>query len=271
MPEGSGPAELGDLIRELARINSELLTRQRTAERTALDAEAGRREITEFVAMVAHDLAGPVQAIRGFAELLIDDPELNPLQRDHATRIERSAQFLGSLIGELSLGMAEEELELLPVDLRELLDSVAARHRLLSAARGMEIVVAGIPEDPAGTMVRGDVVKLERVLNNLVGNAVKFSPERTTVTLTCQQRAGSVVVSVSDQGPGIDPEHQQSVFGMFDRGPDPSGTPGFGLGLYISREIAVKHGGTLELESRPGEGATFRLSIPAAPVDPGAR
>jgi signal transduction histidine kinase len=110
--------------------------------------------------------------------------------------------------------------------------------------------------------VRGDGVRLRQVLANLIGNAVKYSPEGELVEVRATAVNGRVVIDVTDHGNGIAPADQRLVFEKFGRVSGTSAKPGTGLGLYIARAIAEAHGGQLEVTSAPGLGATFTLTLP---------
>jgi signal transduction histidine kinase len=112
--------------------------------------------------------------------------------------------------------------------------------------------------------VRGDVHRLRQVLSNLIDNAVKYSADGEDVVVRARAADGDVLVAVSDRGPGIPLEQQHLIFEKFGRAGIDGGSakPGSGLGLYISRAIVEAHGGSLDVESTPGRGATFTLSLP---------
>jgi signal transduction histidine kinase len=103
------------------------------------------------------------------------------------------------------------------------------------------------------------------VLDNLVGNAVKFSPVDGSVTVSLALHGDTVVISVSDEGPGIEPAEHEAVFEPFHRTAAAELVPGTGLGLSIARQIVERHGGTIGLRSEPGHGATFTVRLPALP------
>jgi signal transduction histidine kinase len=112
--------------------------------------------------------------------------------------------------------------------------------------------------------VRGDRERLRQVLTNLIDNAIKYSPAGDEVEVSVfPENARSVHITVSDRGPGIPDDQQRLIFEKFGRAEVPGGSkPGTGLGLYIARSFAEAHGGTVEVDSRPGEGARFTLSLP---------
>jgi signal transduction histidine kinase len=258
------------LLGELSRINSELVTSQRAAYSAAADV-AHRRELEkQYVGMLAHDLNNPLQIVLGYAEVLLADQDLSEAQRSGIERIQRSARLMMSLVTDLSetyeeaSGVTDERVR---VSLADLVQSVVGRHQILSAHKELRLVVdtSGSESDPC--TVRGDVVKIERVLNNLVGNAVKYSEPGGEIVVSLESSAGRVVTRVRDQGPGISEKGQQHIFDLFHREKETAGEPGVGLGLYISRQIAEQHGGTITVESALGEGSTFTFALPHDPGD----
>ena len=112
--------------------------------------------------------------------------------------------------------------------------------------------------------MRGDRERLRQVLQNLVDNAVKYSPARGDVHVSAHQEDGVVRIAVTDEGPGIPAEDQRLIFEKFGRSNAGGAKPGTGLGLFISRSIAEAHGGTLAVESEPQRGSCFTLELPAA-------
>ena len=265
----STETEVRSLMNELSRINSELVTYQRATARAQADSAVRNERVKQYVGMVAHDLANPLQVVLGLAEHLLDDPTLGPPQRDRVTRILRSAVLMSSLLTDLSGGLGVEEemsLDLVRFDLKELVVSIVGRHQILAAQKNLEITLEACPAAASGCQLDGDVVKLERALNNLLGNAVKFSPPGGKVEVTMRREDQGpgpwVVVEVTDHGPGIDPAGHEAIFDMFHREDATADTPGVGLGLYITRQIVELHQGTVTVRSVPGEGATFVLALP---------
>jgi signal transduction histidine kinase len=112
--------------------------------------------------------------------------------------------------------------------------------------------------------VEGDSVKLERALANLLGNAIKFSPPRSMLTVTLEWGATQARLSIEDEGPGISKEGHDRIFEVFHREADDDHLPGLGLGLYIAKQIVLSHGGTITVQSELGQGATFVVQLPIA-------
>jgi signal transduction histidine kinase len=119
-----------------------------------------------------------------------------------------------------------------------------------------------------GLSVRADPDALERILVNLLGNALKYGPPDAPVAVRAQRRTGEVVVSVADRGPGIAPEHHLAVFDRYFRVPDRAVAGGTGVGLAIVRQYAELHGGRAWVESTPGDGATFYFTLPDTSAPP---
>ena len=152
------------------------------------------------------------------------------------------------------------EFDWAPVDLRQLVREVVARLQLTTAQHTIKLDFDGTSD---GT-VTADRDHLEQVLDNLVTNAIKFSPEGGTIVVSLRSNGNNVEVSVKDPGVGI-PAHQlEAVFGLFYQAADPVSrrTGGMGLGLYISKEIISRHNGRIWAQSAPGHGSIFNISLP---------
>jgi two-component system OmpR family sensor kinase len=251
------------LLNELSRINNDYATQQRQAIQELARSRQELATARSALGVVAHDLRTPLQAVIGFVEFLLDE-DLDPRQRDLAERIARAADQLAGLAEELldTVSADDPDLRLAPVDVVGLVDEVVSRHRMLGPGRGIE--VREQVELPAAVRPRvlGDAGRLERVLENLVGNAIKFSPMGGTVTVGVSAVADEVQVSVLDEGPGIDPDEHDAVFTPFHRSAGAALVPGIGLGLTIVRTLVERHGGRVTLVSEPGAGATFTVHLP---------
>ncbi|MDX6770246.1 MAG: ATP-binding protein, partial [Elusimicrobiota bacterium] len=225
------------------------------------------RAKSEFVSMVSHELRTPLTAIQGFSETLRDlDGELEPARRrEYARIIFDESRRLGRLVTDfLDLSRLEAgavELRPEPVALEPLAGRLAALFQGHPSRARLTARFAG----DAGA-VRADADQLYRVLLNLCGNALKYTPADGEVSVSSRRDGGFVEVEVRDQGPGIPVEHQARIFERFSRLADPVSrkVPGTGLGLAICKGIVEAHGGRIWVESRPGHGAAFRFTMPAA-------
>lgn len=240
----------GETTAELRRELDEL---QRRAARRA-----------EFVALVAHDLRTPLAAVIGSVQTLQQRwADLSQTQRDALLAvIETEADRLAALIDDVfatsRIDSDTFRYAFADLDVGELVDEAVAA---AAATREAEIVKHVAAELP---VVRGDRARLRQVLSNLIDNAVKYAPTGGPVEVSATAAMRQVVVEVTDHGDGIAPEDQQLIFEQFGRVRGKSAKPGTGLGLYISRAIAEAHGGTLDVSSAPGRGATFTLTLPPA-------
>jgi two-component system sensor histidine kinase/response regulator len=238
---------------------------------------------SRFLSMASHELKTPLTSISGLAQVLLrrmrrrleigrpGDEEWVQEQNAHVDRLEllnSQTARLGRLVDELldvsRIESGKLEFEMAPVDVPALTREVAERLQLSTSAHTISVESVGRFDAP----VIADKDHLEQVLDNLVSNAIKFSPEGGPIVVSARDDGQSVVISVSDPGVGIAPEKLESVFGLFYQAEDPVSrrTGGMGLGLYISKEIVSRHGGRIWAESRVGEGSTFSFSLPRAEV-----
>jgi signal transduction histidine kinase len=218
-----------------------------------------------FVATVSHELRTPLTSISGFLEMLLDEEHaLGESGRQYLDVIRRSTDRLHALVEDLLLIAQIEahriELELSLVDLGALARTTAESARPTAADKGVEIDVH-IDSPPP---VNGDVVRLGQVLDNLVSNAVKFTPEGGRVVITAEADGDSARVTIADDGIGIPADEQPQIFSRFFRASTATqrAIPGTGLGLAISRALVEQHGGTIVLSSREGVGTEISVSLP---------
>lgn len=218
-----------------------------------------------FLASVSHELRTPLTSIRGFIELLDDERtgELTAEQRRYLGIASRNSERLERLINDL-LFVAEADvsltLESTRVDLRSLAAECIECARPQAEEAGVELVLAR-GESPA---LEGDPARLAQLLDNLVSNAIKFSPAGGRVDVRTYVENGHVVLEVADKGIGIPVSEQRQVFQRFFRGSNAAERviPGTGLGLSIAKMIVDTHGGSITFESDEGEGTTFRIELP---------
>ena len=255
---------MSGLLRELRglRRQREAFLRQ-TAETEALRAVDQLK--SDFLAAMSHDFRSPLTVVRGAVELLLGERPgvLTPGQRELAESAERNVMRLEEFTEEL-LEMARLEqgavaLEPEELDVRALLSEIVADHQILAKQRRQWFAL----DAPADSMtLSADRGRLRQALSNLVGNAIKYAPTGTPISVRADKQNGLFRIAVSDHGPGIPAEERGHMFEKFFRGRGVGSTPGAGLGLSIARSLVVLHGGTLDYEDTPGGGSTFVVRLP---------
>ncbi len=218
----------------------------------------------EFLATVSHDLRSPLATIRGYVDLLEKIGPLTEQQRDFVGKIRRSIAHITALVGDLlELGRIEAstDMEMEPFHLESVIDAVVDGYRQITAEKGLSLRWEFTPLP----LIRGNPHRLRRVMENLLSNAVKYNREGGWIAVSAEYREGYIVVRVADSGIGIPPEDLPHIFDRFYRvqRPETEDIEGTGLGLSIVKSIVEKHGGRVWVESRPGEGTTFTLLLPA--------
>ncbi|MGN6610105.1 MAG: sensor histidine kinase [Jatrophihabitans sp.] len=266
-------AMLNDIERAFAeRAASEQAAR--TSEEKARVSESAAREseqrMRRFVADASHELRTPLTSIRGFAELYRQGAVTDPDDLERVMqRIEAEAQRMGVLVEDLLLLARmdqERPLAQAPVDVLELATDAVHDARAIDPDRPITLSVGNT--DPLPVVV-GDEARLRQVLATLVMNALKHTPAGTPVTVRVATAGDTVALEVADRGPGMDPEVAAHVFERFYRADQARRTDGgTGLGLAIVSALIAGHGGTITVDTAPGAGATFRVSLPllAAPA-----
>ena len=228
--------------------------------------DAGRQK-SQFMANVTHELRTPIHGIAALSELMTSGVygELNDKQREAHASIDRSARAIMALVDQLLL-LAKDEAGKLsyaprPTDLGEVLDVVSASVGWMVELKRQELQVRRPEEAP---LVLTDGTLLKHVLVNLLVNAVKFTPEEGRIELSLALDDERVMLSVSDNGVGIAPSDQASVFEPFRQldGSDERSHGGIGLGLALVDKLTALMGGEVRLQSAAGEGATFTVSLP---------
>lgn len=252
----------------LARIRTQLRIKylQDSLKATITELQRLQQMRTDFVAMITHDLKAPLTTIVGFAQMLqegvLGEPPGEKF-RKRLEQIEENGQRLTRMIndfltfskietGRLELIFERVDLNLCVMQAISLLRFEAERKQ------------AQIEYTPLGHSLRieGDSSQIERALSNILSNAVKYSPEGSTVTVTLSEKSRRAVIEISDQGPGIDSESIPRLFDRYFRVQSPDKVEGTGLGLSIVKSIVDAHGGKIEVDTQPGQGTTFRLIFP---------
>ena len=268
------PLAAGDRGYAIAAVR-DVGERKKTEERARLYRQAREevRQRDEFLSIASHELRSPLAALQLQLQMLhrLAAREPAPQSRavlDKVEALERQTRRLTALVNELldvsRLRVGRLELRLEDLDLAELArDSIRQVEDELDRS-GSRIALRA--EAPATGC--WDRVRLEQVVTNLLVNAVKFGEGRP-IAVTVQVEADLARLAVADQGIGIPPEQQERIFGRFERAASPEHYAGFGLGLYIAREIVEAHGGRIQLDSTPGLGSTFTVELPRRPSPAG--
>jgi PAS domain S-box-containing protein len=247
------------------------------------EVRASERLKDQFVSLISHELRTPLSSILGYLELVLDDPDqpLTEEQRSYLGTVERNAQRLLRLVGDLLFTAQVEAgrftLQPEDVDLAAVLRAAEETARVAAVAGGVQLEL-DLPD--GGPVVPGDPVRLGQACDNLVSNAVKFTPTGGCVTLalragwqapdgtfTDDERSGSAPVariSVTDTGYGIPAAELDQLFTRFFRASTAkrNAVKGVGLGLSITKAITTAHAGTLDVASTEGRGTTFTLTLP---------
>ncbi|MCW2834478.1 MAG: Response regulator receiver protein [Nocardioides sp.] len=271
-----GPHLAESVLHGLQRSRTEQLTHSLLLASLSAQGSGGdqTRDASEtksdFVATVSHELRTPLTSITAYAELLQDDPDLSPRQAGFVDAIARNAVRLRSLTDDLLVlsGFAsmEHQMQTQVIDVREVV--AQAREVILSLRAGRGIIVDFVlPEEPL--FVTGDAAHLERVVLNLVGNAIKFSEQGGTVVCRLRESRTEVVLEVSDTGIGIPLDEQHGLFTKFFRGSAARehAVEGTGLGLHIVASIVKNHGGNISVDSDTGRGTRVTVRLPRRVTD----
>jgi len=247
------------------------ITAKHEAEETAMANLAGLERLnelkSEFVSMVSHEFRTALVGIQGFSEILRDETIGADEVKGLATDINKDAQRLNRMIGEmLDLDRMEAgKIRLTPkaVDLNALIKEVIERAQVSSERHAIRTNL-----DQALPIVTADPDRLVQVVSNLLSNAIKYSPDGGEVGVSTSAEDGMVHVSVTDQGIGIDPEFINRLFGRYERFESnrTSKVVGTGLGLAISRQIVELHGGRIWVDSKVGAGSSFQFTVPVRGV-----
>ncbi len=269
------PTDVNDLRATIGRALERRQLRKRLVELEQLD-----KLKTHFLSMASHELRTPLTAVSGFLQIarkrisrLSGATDVGPAWREEAQKANetlemayRQAKKLARLIEELldvsRLQQGRVELRLAEIELAEVVRDVAERMLLLGKGHAIETKIEG------AAFIIADRDRIEQVFEDLVGNAIKYSPDGGRIEISLHASGANAVVSVCDAGIGIAPAEVEKIFGLFYRSPDPRAdhVGGLGLGLYVSREIVSRHHGRLWAEPNPDVGTTFHVTLPLAQV-----
>lgn len=253
------------LYEELSRLNNELINRERELARKSAALERLSAEKSRMAAIAAHDLRNPLTIISAYAVLLKYDQAVQGEHLKYVEEIERSSRFMMELVEEM-LDSSRTESGNINLDLKEMDLVLAAEHaatiNLIRAER--KRITLAFQKQVESVIIHADEVKLRQIMNNLVVNAIKFSPAYTTVTIRVRRVDDRAVVEVEDHGIGIAKEKFGLIFEAF-KTLGTTGTDGeksTGLGLSIVKQLAEMHGAKVQVESEEGRGSLFRVAFP---------
>jgi signal transduction histidine kinase len=222
----------------------------------------------DYIHTISHDLRTPLSVIDGYAQLLLQlqPPASAQSQRRSFEAIARAARRMNVMIQDLVDSAREEagdiELDRAPVPLRAFLLSL-----LEQSGGALDTDRVRLETPPDLPYVDADAARLERILLNLLSNALKYSPADAPVVVAAAPHGDEIVISVADQGTGIDPEDVPRVFERYFRARSGRRSGGVGLGLYIARTLVEAHGGRIWVDSEPGVGSTFSFTLPRCELD----
>lgn len=249
-----GPIE----IREIARVFNDL----------ADGLKLSRENQYRFLAAVAHDLRNPLNALRMAFELVCQGPPADGALKEEVEaiakrQIDQLDQMVGDLLDRSRLEAGKFSLRFEKRDLRLDVEQAAALHRQVSPSHRIVCATRDTP-----VRLEYDSLRLSQVLNNLIGNAIKYSPSGGTVTIAMKELPTEVQIEVKDEGIGIAPDDLGHIFEPFRRSRLTRETiPGVGLGLAVAKRLVEAHGGRLEVESKEGFGSIFRVCLPRPEAD----
>jgi PAS domain S-box-containing protein len=246
------------------------ITRDMTERRRLEDLERSSRRMNEFLATLAHELRNPLAPVRNALTLMQLEPMLSPTLRNSRDIIDRQISHLTRLVDDLldvgRVNTGKVKLRREPVRMQEVVARSVETVRPVIEARGHQLTVSA-PAEPV--WVHGDPTRMAQILQNLLINAAKYTPDGGHVEIRTEQREGFVDTSVTDSGRGLAASQLESIFELFVQG-DNSGAPhesGLGIGLTLARSLAERHGGAITAHSPgPGLGSTFVFRMPAGEV-----
>lgn len=251
------------------------VTRDMSDRRRLEELERSSRRMNEFLAMLAHELRNPLAPIRNAVTIMQLEPLASPALRNSRDVIDRQLTHITRLVDDLldvgRLTTGKIHLRKEPLRLDDVVERAVEAIRPVLAARRHTLAME-LPAQPV--FVHGDVTRLVQVLQNLLGNAAKYTPDGGSLRLRMEQQGGLAAVAISDNGRGLAPENLERIFDLFmqtDIGPSSPADGGLGIGLTLARTLAQMHGGTIDAASPGlGQGSTFTLRLPAIAAEAAA-
>jgi PAS domain S-box-containing protein len=260
---------LAEVLAERAALaieNAQLYTEQVEARRKVEDLS---RLKDEFLSIASHELRTPVTSIKGYTQLAKTLIRENDLQTSEEyldialDQIDRMSRLILELLDVSRIETGRLEIRREAIEWATFVRDIVHHHHTAVSDRRIHVSLPGQPR-----LVRGDRDRLEQVLGNLLENAVKYSPDGSEIFVSVEDKGDHIVTSICDRGIGIPTDEISQVFERFHRGRQVSSTNygGLGLGLYITKQIIERHGGSIWVESKEGSGTTFFFSLPTESV-----
>ena len=255
-----------DIGHDLGRVILNARTFQREHE-LVVELQALDTYKSQLIATVSHELKNPLTAVSGYLEILQAAPELAAGTRAAVAAMGRGTDRLSRVVEDLLLmsKVGDPHHGIIPtdVDLSKVVTEVADLVDVTARQKRLRVDVE-LPPEPV--TARGDATEIDRLVGNLVSNAVKYTPEGRGVTIRVDRHGDRVRIEVADEGLGISPEDQARLFDEFFRSTNPAAfsQPGTGLGLAIVKRIVQRHGGDIAVSSELERGSTFTVTLPAA-------
>ncbi len=253
-------------ITERKRAESEREDLLHRAEAARAEAEAAVRIRDHFISVASHELKTPLTGLKGYAELLLkraqglDESSARMIRTIHRQSV-RLEKMISALLDVSRVERGQLALEFAPVDLFTLMKSIIDDVRPTLRKHPVEFKSTGEP-----LMIQGDALRLEQVLQNLIQNAAKYSPMGGPITVGLSRTSGNAQIAVTDHGIGIPEQDLPKLFTRFHRAWNAEAfhINGLGVGLYVVREIIRLHGGDITVESKEGQGSTFKITLPVS-------
>jgi PAS domain S-box-containing protein len=252
------------MVRDLTPLREYAIELERQVQQRTAELEAANARLEAFAFSVAHDLRAPLRGMHGLSRALLEDygDRLDDVGRDYAARIVQEATSMDTLIRDLlAYGrLSHIDVPVAAIELRDVVDASVQALREEAADRGARIEIASdLP------VVAGNRSLLLQVFTNLLSNAIKFGGPSPRVRIWAERRGEETAhVWVEDEGIGIAPEHQERIFGVFERLHGVEAYPGTGIGLAIVRKGVERLGGHAGVESEEGRGSRFWVELPTA-------
>ncbi|TME34019.1 MAG: HAMP domain-containing histidine kinase [Chloroflexi bacterium] len=253
--EGLVVAILGAVVRAAFGRTAESLRRREQLE----------QERSALIATVNHEIRNPLASLSGYLQLASRYSRREDMRERVSPAIDEAERQVGRLVRladdlqVISSPSAVFRMELEPFDLALAAHAAARRVEALDPAREVTVSAPSVP-----LMARADPARLDQILDNLLKNAVAYSPRVTPIEISASAEADHALIRVRDHGAGIDPADRERIFERFARGATAASQPGMGIGLYVSRAIAMRMGGRLFIEESSSQGTVFAVEIPLA-------